>query len=74
MKKLKEKLLALKEKIKNLFSKKKSRNAFIDVLRDFKEFEDNYFIVYKESEENGLEITIASKEQKLKASKKEEKE
>lgn len=74
MKKLKEKLLALKEKIKNLFSKKKSTNAFIDVLRDFKEFEDNYFIVYKESEENGLEITIASKEQKLKASKKEEKE
>lgn len=62
------------EKLKNLFSKKKSKNAFIEVLRDFKEFEGNYFIVYKESEENGLEITIASKEQKLKATKKEEKE
>lgn len=64
----------LKEKIKNLFSKKKSKNAFIDVLRDFKEFEEDFFIVYKESDENGLEITIASKEQKIKASKKEEKE
>lgn len=61
------------EKLKNLF-KKKNRNTFIDVLRDFKEFESNYFIVYKESDENGLEITIASKEQKLKMTKKEEKE
>lgn len=64
----------LKERIKNLFSKKQLKSAFIDILRDFKEFENNYFIVYKESDENGVEITIASKEQKLKKSKKEEKE
>lgn len=53
---------------------KNQNNGFLDILRDFKEFEDKYFIVLKKSEENGLEITIASKEQKQKKSKKEEKE
>lgn len=55
----------------NIFKRKPS--AFIDVLRDFKEFEDKYFIVLKNSEENGLEITIASKEQKNKIKKESEK-
>lgn len=52
--------------------KNKSKSVFIDVLNDFKQFEDKYFIVVKYSEENGLEYTIASKEQKKKQAKKEE--
>lgn len=54
------------------FFKNRKKSAFIDTLEDFKAYEDKYFIVIKYSDENGLEYTIASKEQKKKTSKKEE--
>lgn len=52
--------------------KKKKKYPFLDVLEEFKKYSDNYFIIIKESSENGQEITIASKEQKKKILKEKE--
>lgn len=56
----------MKQFFKKLFNKNNSKWPFLDLLKAFAPYSDKYFIVIKESQENGQEITIASKEQKKK--------